>query len=478
MRDYLKFYIGGRWVEPAGTRTRDVVNPATEEIAGRISLGEKDDVDRAVSAARIAFESYSRTTREERVALLERIAACFQARVPDLAAAMTEEMGCPVWLARKAQIPRPLAHINIAIEVLKKYAFEEVRGLSLIRKEPIGVCALISPWNWPVSVIITKVVPALATGCTVVLKPSEYSPFSAHILAEILDAAAVPPGVFNLVNGDGPTVGTCLSSHPDVDMVSITGSTRAGIDVARNAAATVKRVHQELGGKSPNIMLEDANLEKAVTSGVRFLMLNSGQTCSAPSRMLAPRSRIAEVIAIAKTVAESTTVGPPDSGAYIGPVVNEQQWYKVQGLIRKGIEEGATPITGGPGKPPGLEKGYYVRPTIFTNVSNDMIIAREEIFGPVLVILEYDGVEDAIRIANDTPYGLAAYVHAGRIEKAREVGARIRAGQVYLNGDMDISDPTLPFGGFKMSGNGREWGEYAFEAFLEVKAFVGYIQAG
>jgi aldehyde dehydrogenase (NAD+) len=478
MRNYLKFYIDGHWVEPTGTRTWDVVNPATEEVAGRISMGEKEDVDRAVAAAQKAFESYSRTSREERVALLERISAAFQARIPDLAAAMTEEMGCPAWLAQKAQIPLPLAHINTAIEVLKKYQFDEVRGISMIRKEPIGVCALISPWNWPVSVVITKVMPALATGCTVVLKPSEYSPFSAQILAEIMDVAAVPPGVFNLINGDGLTVGACLSSHPDIAMVSITGSTRAGIDVARNAAATVKRVHQELGGKSPNIMLEDANLEKAVASGVSFIMLNSGQSCSGPSRMLAPNTRIAEVIAIAKSVAESTTVGPPESGAYVGPVVNEKQWNRIQGLIQKGIEEGATLITGGLGKPAGLERGYYVKPTIFANVSNDMTIAREEIFGPVLVIIGYDDVEDAIRIANDTPYGLAAYVHAGSIEKAREVGARIRAGQVYLNGDMNLLDPTAPFGGFKMSGNGREWGDHGFEAFLEVKAFVGYAPSG
>jgi aldehyde dehydrogenase (NAD+) len=387
---------------------------------------------------------------------------------------MTREMGCPAWLAQAVQVPMPLAQINIAIEVLKKYQFDELRGISMIRKEPIGVCALITPWNFPLLTIITKVIPALATGCTVVLKPSEYSPFSALVIAEIMDAAKAPPGVFNLVNGDGPTVGAALSSHPGIDMVSITGSTRAGIDVARNGAVTVKRVHQELGGKSPNIMLEDADLEKAVTSGVHFMMLNSGQVCAAPSRMLAPRSRIAEVIAIAKSVAESTTVGPPESGAYVGPVVNEQQWDRIQGLIQKGIEEGATLVFGGPGRPAGLEKGYYVKPTIFAGVSNDMTIAREEIFGPVLVIIGYDDVEDAIRIANDTKYGLSAYVHAGTIEKAREVGARIRAGQVYLNGDMDILDPTLPFGGFKMSGNGRECGDHAFEAFLEVKALVGY----
>jgi aldehyde dehydrogenase (NAD+) len=310
-----------------------------------------------------------------------------------------------------------------------------------------------------------------------VLKPSEYSPLSALIIAEIMDAAKVPPGVFNLVNGDGPTVGMALSSHPDIDMVSFTGSVSAGIDVARNAAATVKRVHQELGGKSPNIILEDSNVLKAVTSGVRFIMLNSGQTCSAPSRMLAPRKRLAEVVEIAKSVAENITVGPPESGAYVGPVVNEEQWKKIQSLLNKGIEERATLVVGGPGKPAGLEKGYYVKPTIFTDVTNDMTIAQEEIFGPVLVIIGYDDVEDAIKIANDTPYGLSAYVHAASIEKAREVGARIRAGQVFLNGDLDIRDPAAPFGGFKHSGNGRERGEHGFEAFLEIKAMLGYNQA-
>jgi aldehyde dehydrogenase (NAD+) len=478
MRNYLKFYIDGQWVEPTGTRTWNVINPATEEVAGRISMGEKEDVDRAVVAARKAFASYSRTSREERVALLEQIAAGFHTHVADLAAAMTEEMGCPAWLAQKAQVLLPLAQISVAIEVLKKYRFDELRGITMIRKEPIGVCALISPWNWPLLTIVTKVMPALATGCTVVLKPSEYSPFSALIIAEIMDAAGVPAGVFNLVNGDGPTVGRALSSHPGIDMVSITGSTRAGIDVAANAATTVKRVHQELGGKSPNIMLEDADLEKAVTSGVHFFMLNSGQNCLAPSRMLAPRSRIAEVIAIAKSVVEGITVGPPESGAYLGPVVNEKQWNRIQGLIQKGMEEGATLITGGPGKPACLEKGYYVRPTIFADVTNDMTIAREEIFGPVLVIIGYDDVDDAIRIANDTPYGLAAYVNAGSIERAAEVGSRIRAGRIYLNGDMGLQDPMAPFGGFKQSGNGRECGDHAFESYLEVKALLGYAPVG
>ena len=476
MRDCLKFYINGNWVESAGSHTHEVINPATEEAVGRISMGEKEDVDRAVVAARKAFGSYSRTSREERIALLERIFACFQARIPDLSAAITAEMGCPVWLAEKAQIPMPLLQINTEIEVLRNFRFEEIRGNTMIRREPIGVCGLITPWNWPVIVIVNKVIPALATGCTMVLKPSEYSPLSALIIAEIMDAAKVPTGVFNLVNGDGPTVGAAIASHPDVDMVSFTGSVRAGIEVARNAAATVKRVHQELGGKSPNIILEDADLEKAVTSGVRFMMLNSGQTCAAPSRMLAPKKLLTEVTKIAGSVAKNITVGPPESGAYVGPVVNEEQWRKIQRLINRGIEEGATLITGGPGKPEGVERGYYVRPTIFTDVTNDMNIAREEIFGPVLVIIGYDDVEDAIRIANDTPYGLSAYVHAGSIEKACDVGARIRAGQVFLNGDLDIRDPTAPFGGFKQSGNGRERGEHGFEAFLEVKALLGYSQ--
>lgn len=336
---------------------------------------------------------------------------------------------------------------------------------------------MITPWNWPLGIVIPKLVPALATGCTVVLKPSEFAPFSARILAEIMDAAKVPAGVFNLVYGDGATVGVALSSHPDVDMVSITGSTRAGIEVARNAAPTVKRVHQELGGKSPNVLLEDANFEKAVNTGVRFIMLNSGQTCSAPSRMLVPTSRAEEAVAIAKATAESLMVGSPQSQVDLGPVVNESQWKRIQGLIEKGIAEGATLVTGGPGRPAGLEKGYYVKPTIFANVTSDMTIVREEIFGPVLVIQAYDTVEDAIRIANDTPYGLAAYVHSGNLEKARQVAGRIRAGQVFINGDMDLLDLQMPFGGCKMSGNGRECGEAGFESFLEEIALLGYAPA-
>ena len=477
MRDYQNFYIGGRWVEPAGKTTFDVINPATEQVAGRIRFGEQEDVDRAVAAARKAFEIYSQSSREDRIAFLQRVAIALEARAGDLAAAITEEMGAPQALASGAHVGLALGHIQTNIELLKSFEFERVRGTSMIRRVPIGVCAMITPWNWPLGTVMPKLLPALATGCTVVLKPSEYSPFSAYILAEILDAAKVPPGVFNLIYGEGAKVGAALSSHPGVDMVSITGSTRAGIEVARNAAATIKRVHQELGGKSPNVLLEDADMQKAVSAGVRFIMLNSGQTCSAPSRMLAPKSRVKEVVAIAKATAESLTVGSPDTQVDMGPVVNASQWKRIQGLIQKGIEEGATLVTGGPGKPTGLEKGYYVKPTIFADVTRDMTIAQEEIFGPVLVIQAYDDVEDAIRIANDTPYGLAAYVHAGSIEKARQVAGRIRAGQVYINGDMDLFDLTVPFGGCKMSGNGREWGEAGFESFLEEIAFLGYAQA-
>lgn len=474
MRDCLKFYIDGRWVEPAGTQKFDVINPATERLAGQVSMGSAEDVNRAVAAARRAFDGYSRSTREQRVELLQRVATHFEARSADLRAAVTEEMGCPAWLAEQAQVPLPATHINVAIDLLKTYAFDNLKGITMVSKKPIGVCGLITPWNWPISLAITKIVPAIAVGCTMVLKPSEYAPFSAQILAEIMDAAKLPPGVFNMIFGDGPTVGAALSSHLEVDAVSITGSTRAGIEVARNAAATVKRVHQELGGKSPNVILDDADLQKAVASGVRYMFLNSGQTCSVPSRMIVPRSKLSQVVAIAKATAETLQVGPPDSGAFVGPLVNAAQWQRVQQLIQKGIDEGATVVIGGVGKPAGLEQGYYVKPTIFSDVTNDMTIAREEIFGPVLAIEPYDDVDEAVRIANDTPYGLAAYVHAGTIEKARAVGSRIRAGQVCLNGDLDLLDPYSPFGGCKMSGNGREWGAFGFEAFLEEVAYVGY----
>jgi aldehyde dehydrogenase (NAD+) len=443
-------------------------------VAGRISMGSAADVDRAVKAARKAFATYSQTTREERIALLEKIIAEYQKRYADMAAAITEEMGAPAALAQKAQAAMGIGHLQTALGVLKNYHFEEPRGTTLIVKEPIGVCGFITPWNWPVNQIACKVAPALAVGCTMVLKPSEIAPFSAQIWTEILHAAGVPKGVFNLVNGDGPTVGAAISSHPEVDMVSFTGSTRAGIEVARNAAPTVKRVHQELGGKSPNIILEDADFKFAVKAGVRSVMNNSGQSCNAPTRMLVPSKRMAEAIAIAKETAEGTTVGDPNSGATLGPVISANQWSKIQGLIKKGIEEGATLVAGGPGKPAGLDKGYYVKPTVFANVTNQMTVAREEIFGPVLVMIPYDTVDQAVEIANDTEYGLAAYV-SGKDELAtRKVAARLRAGQVNINSAP--GDLMAPFGGFKQSGNGREWGDHAFAEFLETKAVLGYAQ--
>ncbi|MEN9313979.1 MAG: hypothetical protein RIS35_372, partial [Pseudomonadota bacterium] len=408
----------------------------------------------------------------DRLALLEAIIAEYKNRMADMAAAITEEMGAPVTLAQRAQAAMGIAHLQAAHTVLKDYKFDEPRGTTMIHKEPIGVCGLITPWNWPVNQIACKVAPALATGCTMVLKPSEIAPFSAVIWTEILHAAGVPAGVFNLVNGDGPTVGAAISSHPEIDMVSFTGSTRAGIEVARNAAPSVKRVHQELGGKSPNILLPDADFQKSVTAGVRAVMNNSGQSCNAPTRMLVPNAKMEEVLAIAKAAAEATTVGDPASGATIGPVVSEAQWRKIQSLIEKGIEEGATLVAGGPGKPEGLDKGYYVKPTVFGRVNNEMTIAREEIFGPVLSILGYDTVEEAIQIANDTPYGLAAYVSGTDADNVRHVAGRLRAGQVNLNSS--APDMMAPFGGYKQSGNGREWGEHAFGEFLEVKAVLGW----
>jgi aldehyde dehydrogenase (NAD+) len=479
MREYLKFYIGGQWVDPVTPKALDVVNPATEGLAGRISMGSAADVDRAVKAARAAFVTYSRTSVDERVALLERVIAEHKRRYADMAAAITEEMGAPVALAQKAQAAMGIGHLQTALAVLKTFAFAEDRGTTRIVKEPIGVCGLITPWNWPVNQIACKVAPALATGCTMVLKPSEIAPFSAQVWTEILDAAGVPAGVFNLVNGDGPTVGAAISSHPGVDMVSFTGSTRAGIEVARNAAPTVKRVHQELGGKSPNIILGDldaAGFERAVAGGVRAVMQNSGQSCNAPTRLLVPNARMAEALAAAKKAAEGTTVGAPDSGAAIGPVVSAAQWDKIQTLINRGIEEGAQVVAGGPGKPPGLETGYYVKPTVLGPVSNRATVAREEIFGPVLVVIGFDTVDEAVAIANDTPYGLAAYVSGADLEQARRVASQLRAGQVNINGA--AVDLMAPFGGYKQSGNGREWGDHAFAEFLETKAVLGYTPKG
>jgi aldehyde dehydrogenase (NAD+) len=470
--EYRKFYIDGQWVAPAAPKDFTVINPATEEPAGVISMGNAADVDRAVAAARRAFDSFSRTSREERRSLLEKILAVYKKRYADVANAIRDEMGAPAKLANGGQAGIGVGHLTAMIDVLEKFEFEERRGSTRLVLEPVGVCALITPWNWPINQVAAKVVPALAAGCTMVLKPSEFSPFSAIIWAEVMHEAGVPAGVFNLINGTGVEVGAALASHPEVDMVSFTGSTRAGTEVAKLAAATVKRVHQELGGKSPNILLDDANFEKAVKASVMHVFENSGQSCNAPTRMLVPASRLAEVEALAKQVAEKVIVGDPNSTeTQVGPVVSGIQFERVEDYISKGIAEGAKLLVGGEGRPKGLSKGYYVRPTIFSGVNNDMLIAREEIFGPVLAILPYRDEEEAIRIANDTPYGLQAYVWSGDLARANRVGRRIRAGRVTINGA--AGDMNTPFGGFKRSGNGREWGEHGLRDFLEVKAVLG-----
>ena len=477
MSNRQKFYINGEWVEPAANQTLPVINPANEEPIDDIALGTEEDVNRAVAAAKAAFETYSRTTREERVALLESIIGVYSRRLGEVATTISEEMGAPMFLAKHAQAPIGLAHFMTNMNLLKTFAFEEDIGTSHIVREPAGVCGFITPWNWPINQITCKVAPALAAGCTMVLKPSEVAPFNAVLFAEILDEAGVPPGVFNLVNGDGPTVGVALSSHPDVDMMSFTGSTRAGIEVARNAAPTVKRVTQELGGKSANIILDDADFQAVIARDMVGMCTNSGQSCNAPTRMLVPNGRMDEAAAIARSAAEGIKVGDPNAAdTNIGPVVSEVQFNKIQGLIQKGIDEGAKLETGGTGRPEGLNRGYYVKPTVFSHVTNDMTIAREEIFGPVLSLIGYQDDEDAVRIANDTPYGLSGYISAGDPERAKAVARRIRSGNVHLNGA--APDTNAPFGGYKQSGNGREWGSHGFEEFLEVKAILGYNAAG
>jgi aldehyde dehydrogenase (NAD+) len=473
MREYLEFYINGEWVDPVEPRTLDVINPADETVCARISLGSEKDVDRAVAAAKKAFETYGFSSREERIALLERCIEVYKKRYADVAEAIRTEMGAPKGLAEGEQAYCGRGHLEAALDVLRSYPFEEDLGPHRVIKEPIGVCGLITPWNWPINQIACKVAPALAVGCTVVLKPSEIAPLSAQVWAEIMDEAGVPAGVFNMVNGDGPTVGAALSRHPDVDMMSFTGSTRAGTQVAMNAAPSVKRVTQELGGKSPNVILDDADLEKAVTRGVLHMMNNTGQSCNAPSRMFVPRARLEEAESIAKKVAESVVVGDAAADATkMGPVVSKTQFDKIQGLIQKGIDEGAKLVTSGTGRPEGISAGYYVRPTVFSDVNNDMVIAREEIFGPVLAMIPYDTEEEAIAMANDTPYGLAGYVQSEDIEHARRVARRIRAGNVHLNGASGGFD--VPFGGYKQSGNGREWGAHGFTDYLEIKAVEGF----
>ena len=473
MQDHLQFYIDGQWVNPATPRSLDVINPSNEQAIARISMGSAADVDKAVEAARRAFESYSRTSREERLALLGKVLEVYQRRYGDFVQTISQEMGAPLWLSKAAQAAMGVAHLGSTIEVLKNFTFEHVQGSTAVVYEPVGVVGMITPWNWPINQIMCKVAPALAAGCTMVLKPSEVAPLNALLVAEVLHEAGVPPGVFNLINGDGPGVGEAMSCHPGIDMMTFTGSTRAGIAVAKAAADSVKRVAQELGGKSANIVLDDANLQKAVTQGVQAVLMNSGQSCNAPTRMFVPRALHGQAVEIARGVVAATTVADAlAEGMHMGPVVSEAQWGKIQALIQKGIDEGATLVAGGTGRPEGLAQGYFVKPTVFADVSNDMTIAREEIFGPVLVMIPYDEEEDAIRMANDTVYGLSGYVQSGSLERARRVAARLRTGMVHLNGAGP--DFNAPFGGYKQSGNGREWGEHGFRDFLETKAVMGY----
>jgi aldehyde dehydrogenase (NAD+) len=473
MGNEAKFYIDGAWVEPSTDTKRDVMNPATEQVAGTIAMGAQADVDAAVAAAKKAFVTFSQTTVDERLALLNRIVEVYKTRMGDIASAVSSEMGAPAVLANRAQAPAGLGHFMATINALSSFAWSEDIGTSRIEYEPIGVCAFITPWNWPLNQIVAKVAPALAAGCTMVLKPSEMAPLNAIVFAEVMHEAGVPAGVFNLVNGDGVTVGAALSSHPDVDMVSFTGSTRAGVEVAKNAAPTVKRVHQELGGKSANIILDDADLAAVVARDVSRLCVNSGQSCNAGTRMLVPAARMGEAIDAAAAAAAKIVVGDPNGeGTVIGPVASKAQFDKVQRLIQAGIDEGATLVAGGVGRPEGLTSGYYVQPTVFANVTNNMTIAREEIFGPVLSILGYDNEDQAVEIANDTVYGLAAYVSSGDTERARKVARKLRAGNVHLNGAS--TDSNALFGGYKQSGNGREFGKHGLLEFLESKAILGY----
>lgn len=469
---FNQFYIDGAWVDPVAPRLFDVINPATEEAFERISLGTAADVDKAVAAARAAFPSWSATSKEERLALLGKILACYKQRSGEIGEILSREMGAPLKFATSVQAKMGPAHFAETARVFKEFALEEPCGGGTVTYEPIGVCGLITPWNWPINQIACKVAPALAAGCTMVLKPSEIAPLSAHLLADILHEAGVPKGVFNLVDGDGPGVGVALSRHPGIDMVSFTGSTRAGIEVSKNAAETIKRVTLELGGKSPNVILDDADFQAAVAGGVMSMMSNTGQSCNAPSRMLVPADRHDEAAEIAKATALSIRIGnPADPDTRMGPLVSEAQFRKVQGLIEKGIAEGATLVTGGPGRPEGLNRGYFARATVFGNVRNDMTIAREEIFGPVLCILPYKDENEAVRIANDTVYGLAAYVQSGDAARARRVGAQIQAGSLHINTYQP--DMALPFGGYKHSGLGREWGVHGLREFFQVKSYTG-----
>jgi aldehyde dehydrogenase (NAD+) len=473
MAHETQFYIDGAWVDPVLPHPFDVIDPSTEEAFAQISLGSAADVDKAVAAARRAFVTFSQTTKAERLDLLKRILAAYKARYNDVALAISREMGAPAALAKQAQAGIGVGHLTQMIAVLENFQFEFMQGTTLIAKEPIGVVGMITPWNWPINQITCKVCPAIAAGCTMVLKPSEIAPLDAIIFAEVMHEAGVPPGVFNLVNGDGPGVGTALSSHPDIDMISFTGSSRAGVLIAKAAADTIKRVHQELGGKSANILLDDVDLQRAVRKGVADCFQNSGQSCNAPTRMFVPEQFNEQAIEIAKVTAEAIKVGPPaEAGVAMGPVVSEVQFNKIQALIQKGIDEGATLVTGGTGRPDGLNRGFYVRPTVFANVTPDMTIAREEIFGPVISLLTYRTEEEVIAEANNTVYGLASYVQSADRARAQRVARQMRTGNVYIN--YPPGDMNAPFGGYKQSGNGREWGQWGLEEFLEIKGIVGY----
>jgi aldehyde dehydrogenase (NAD+) len=472
MKDLRQFYINGQWVDPIEPRDLSVENPSTEKLVATISLGNAADIDVAVAAAKAAFPVYSQVSVEERIALMEKLLQIYKDRYDEMAMAISVEMGAPISFATAAQADCGRGHINAAIESLKTFEFERQVGNTRIVKEPIGVCGFITPWNWPINQISCKVAPALATGCTMVLKPSEIAPISGYLFTEMMDQAGFPAGVYNMVNGDGPDVGASISSHPDVDMVSFTGSTRAGILVAKAASETVKRVTQELGGKSPNIIFEDADLETAVSAGVINMMGNTGQSCNAPSRMLVHSSVYDQAVEIARQTAEQVPVDDPmKEGMHLGPLSSRVQFDKVQGLIEVGINEGAQLVVGGLGKPDGFDTGYYVKPTIFAGVNNQMTIAQEEIFGPVLSMIPFDTEEQAIEIANDTPYGLAAYFSTSDEERAHRVAGQLRAGMISLNSASQ--DYDAPFGGYKQSGNGREWGEYGFDDFLEIKGITG-----
>ncbi len=467
-----KFYLDGKWVEPATAAVLDVLNPATEQVITQVAMGSVQDTNLAVAAAKAAFPAWSQTSREERLRLLEAIVAAYQNRMADLAATVTAEMGAPSKFAARAQVPAGLGHLLKAVDILRDYPFKQVHGTTVLLREPAGVCALITPWNWPLNQIMCKIAPALATGCTMVLKPSEVAPLDAILVAEILDEAGVPAGVFNLVNGDGATVGATLSAHPDVDMVSFTGSTRAGVQVSKNAADTVKRVSLELGGKSANIVLSDADLTKAAGVALAGCFTNTGQSCNATTRLLVQADQHDELVALIKDAAGAYTTGDPQAPqTRLGPVVSKTQFDRVQDLIKAGLDEGAEALVGGPGLPEGIDRGYYVRPTVFVGVRPEMRIAREEIFGPVLSVISYTDEEDAIRIANDSQYGLGGAVQSADLERAFRVASRIRTGMVGLNGAGP--DNAAPFGGYKQSGNGREWGQFGFDEFTEVKAVMG-----